>query len=69
MNKITGLAVLIVGCVLLYYGWQSHESVASAVSTSVTGTPTDRSLWLLGLGLLAAITGLFATLRGSGSTR
>ncbi len=64
MNKVTGLVVLIVGCILLYYGWKSHESVASVVSSSVSGTPTNKSLWLLALGLLAAIAGLFETLRG-----
>lgn len=67
MNKITGFAILIVGCVLLYFGWQAHESVASGVSSAITGVPTDRSLWLLALGLIAAIAGIFSTMRGNGN--
>jgi hypothetical protein len=60
MNRITGLALLLVGCGLSYYGWQSHESVASTVSSSVTGAPTDKAMWLLGLGVLTFATGLYA---------
>jgi hypothetical protein len=50
MNRITGLALLLVGCGLSYYGWQSHE----------TGAPTDKAMWLLGLGVLTFATGLYA---------
>jgi hypothetical protein len=60
MNKLTGLALLIIGCGLGYYGWQSHESVASTLSSSVTGAPTDKSMWLLGLGIFSAAMGLYA---------
>jgi hypothetical protein len=66
VSKIVGLALLVVGIGLLYYGWQSHTSVASSVSTAVTGAPTDRSMWLLGLGVVAAVAGLYALIfRGS----
>lgn len=64
MNKIIGLALLILGIVLLYFGWQAHESVASSVSNAVTGSPTNKSLWLLGGGIVAAVIGLFSLLRG-----
>ncbi|HWA10386.1 MAG TPA: DUF3185 family protein [Opitutaceae bacterium] len=61
MNKFTGFAVLAVGCVLLYFGWVDHESVGSSMAAS----PANKSLWLLALGLIAAITGLFETTRRS----
>ena len=63
MNKILAIAILIIGCGLLYYGWQAHESVASTVSTTVTGSPTDKSLWLLGGGVLVTVYGLYALFR------
>lgn len=63
MNKIIGLVGLVLGGVLLYYGWQAHESVASAASTAVTGSPTAKSLWLLGAGAVVALWGLFTVAR------
>lgn len=63
MSKFLGLVFLILGGVLLYYGWQSHESVASTVSSTVTGSPSGKSIWLLALGAIAAVWGIYAMLR------
>ena len=63
MSKFLGLVFLIIGGVLLYYGWQAHESVASTVSNTVTGSPTSKSIWLLALGAIAAVWGLYAIFR------
>lgn len=62
MNKVTGRALVIVGAGLFYFGWRAHESVVSTVSEQVTGAPSDRSLWLLGLGVLCASSGIYALL-------
>ena len=59
MSRFLGLIFLIVGAVLLYYGWQAHQSVASAASNAVVGTPTNKSMWLLSLGAIAGLWGLF----------
>jgi high-affinity Fe2+/Pb2+ permease len=63
MNKLTGIVLLIVGCGLLYFGWQAHESVGSSVTQAVTGAPTNKAIWLLAIGALAAASGLYAVLR------
>jgi LPXTG-motif cell wall-anchored protein len=57
MSKIPALAFLIVGVVLLVFGFNASESVASEVSNAVTGTPTDKSIWLIALGALGVLTG------------
>ncbi len=58
MNKIIGLALLIAGAILLYFGYTEYNSTASQVTELVTGNPTDNSIWFLVGGAIAAIVGL-----------
>lgn len=67
MNKTFSLVFLVVGAVLLIYGLNASDSVASSVSEAVTGTPTDKSMWLIilgAVGIVAGGVGLFAGRRG-----
>ena len=57
MNKILSLVFLVAGAVLLVYGLNASDSVASNVSEAVTGTPTDKSMWLVILGAVGVIAG------------
>ena len=63
MNKIIGLALLVVGAVLLYFGYNAYNSAASEVSEFVTGSPTDNAVWYLVGGALAVIIGIGALLK------
>ena len=62
MNKALGIGLLIAGIVLTIFGINASESFGSEVSRFFTGTPTDKSMWLLIGGIAAGITGLFLTL-------
>jgi hypothetical protein len=64
MNNIVGLALLALGIVLLVFGFNESSSFGSDVSRAFTGNPTDRSMWLIGGGALAAIGGLAMTILG-----
>jgi Protein of unknown function (DUF3185) len=66
MNKGIGIALLVVGIVLIVYGFNASGSVSSGVSRAFTGAPTDRTLWMLLGGSAAAIVGAFMTFRRSG---
>ena len=57
MNRPLALAVLVIGIVLLVFGINAHDSVASSAKELVTGTPTDKSLWLIILGIAGIIIG------------
>lgn len=61
--KVVSLAILIAGVILLAYGLQSRDSVLSTVSEAVTGSPTDRTLWLMILGVVGIIVGGAGVLR------
>lgn len=57
MSKIPSLALLVVGIILLVYGLNASNSAASSISNAVTGSPTDKSIWLIVLGVVGILTG------------
>lgn len=63
-NKILGLVLLVVGLILLYFGWESSQSVGDQVTEAFTGRFTDSTMWFLIAGAAAAVGGiLLAVLR------
>jgi amino acid permease len=65
MNKLVSLALLVGGVVLIIYGVNATNSFTSDVSRFFTGSPTDKAVWMLIGGIVAAIIGLAGTLRSS----
>ena len=63
MNKALSLAILVAGIILLIFGINAHESVASSAKELVTGTPTDKSIWLIVAGVVAILVGGFSSFR------
>jgi amino acid permease len=63
--KPISIVLLIVGVILLSYGVTASDSIGSSFSRFFTGQPTDRTIWLLIAGAVAAILGLTGLLRGS----
>jgi hypothetical protein len=57
MPKFLSLALVIAGVVLLVYGLDSSNSVSSSVTRAVSGTPTDKTIWLIVLGAIGIIAG------------
>ena len=66
MNKGIGIALLVVGIVLIAYGFNASDSVSSGVSRAFTGAPTNKTMWLLLGGAASAIVGAVMTFRPSG---
>lgn len=66
MNKAIYIALLVVGIVLLAFGFGAADSFSSEVSEAVTGSPSDRSIWLIVLGILALVIGGIGALRRTG---
>jgi hypothetical protein len=65
MNKAISLALLAGGIVLIVYGMQASDSVGYGVSRFFTGSPTDKTMWLLIGGIVAAIFGASGLFRSS----
>jgi hypothetical protein len=54
MQSVVGIAVLVVGVVLIIFGMQASASLGSRLSELFTGAPSDRTIWLLVAGVAAA---------------
>ena len=65
MNKLLSLALLLGGVVFIIIGVSATNSFSSDVSRFFTGSPTDKAVWMLIGGSIAAIIGLTGTLRSS----
>jgi hypothetical protein len=66
MERAIGIALIIIGVVLLIWGVNASQSFGSEVSKTFTGSPTDRSIYLIIGGIASAVIGLFLTLRAPG---
>lgn len=58
MNKALAIGLLAVGVVLIVLGANANDSLSSGVSRFFTGSPTDKTVWLLAAGVVAAVAGL-----------
>lgn len=65
MNKILSLAFLVGGVVLIIVGVNAMNSFSSDVSRFFTGSPTDKAVWMLIGGVVAASVGAAGTFRGA----
>jgi hypothetical protein len=65
MNKAFALALLVGGIILIIFGVNESNSFGSDVNRLFTGNPTDKSMWMLVGGAVAAVAGLTMTLRRS----
>jgi hypothetical protein len=63
MNKIVSPTLLVGGAVLMIIGISATNSFSSDVSRFFTGSPTDKAIWMLIGGSIAAIAGLTMTWR------
>lgn len=68
MNRIVSLALLVGGVVLIIAGVSATNSFSSDVSRFFTGSPTDKAVWMLLGGSVAAIVGLTMALRSGKQT-
>ena len=57
MTRVPSIALLVAGIILLIYGLNASDSISSSVSRAVSGTPTDKTVWLIALGVIGIIAG------------
>lgn len=60
-SKLLGVVLLVVGLGLLYFGYQSTQSLGNQLTETVTGRFTDQTMWYLIGGAAATAAGIFLT--------
>ncbi|PLW81363.1 hypothetical protein CWI75_16145 [Kineobactrum sediminis] len=63
-SRIIGIALLVVGVGLMYFGYQATGSLGEEVHETITGRFTDETTWYLLGGGAMAVVGLLLTLSG-----
>jgi hypothetical protein len=58
MRFMLGAAIAVLGVVLVIFGLDANDSVSSRISKLFTGSPTDKTIWLLVGGVVAFVVGL-----------
>lgn len=56
-NRILAVVLLIVGLILLFFAYQSSQSVGDQVAEAFTGRFTDSTTWYLILGAISTVAG------------
>lgn len=67
-SKILGIVLLVVGLILLFFAYQSSQSLGDQVSEAITGRFTDSTIWFLILGAASAVAGVGLLVFGKSTT-
>lgn len=59
MNKALGIGLIAVGIFLIVTGLNASKSFDSEVSRVFTGSPSDKSLWMLVGGIASTLAGAY----------
>ena len=65
MNRPLSLALLAGGILLIIFGVNASNSLGSDISRFFTGSPTDKAIWMMVGGVVAAVVGLVGLARGT----
>lgn len=60
--KLLGIILLVVGVILLIFGFNASQSLGDQVTETVTGRFTDETMWFIIGGAVAIVVGGFMTL-------
>jgi succinate dehydrogenase/fumarate reductase cytochrome b subunit len=58
IQQIAGIALLIAGILLLFFGWQSSQSIGEQLVETITGRFTDNTMWYFIVGAVTSVVGV-----------
>ncbi|MGJ7456530.1 DUF3185 family protein [Halomonas sp. RA08-2] len=68
-NRILAFVLIVVGAILLFFAYQSSQSLGDQVTEAVTGRFTDATIWYIILGAASAVAGIGFLLFGKSPGR
>lgn len=67
INKILALVLIVVGVILLFFAYQSSQSLGDQITEAFTGRFTDSTIWYLIFGTASVVGGCLLLVNKSGS--
>jgi len=65
ISTLIGVALLVLGAILLYFGFNATQSAVEEIGEALTGRYSDQTMMYLVGGGVAAVVGLFLLLKKS----
>lgn len=62
-NLLVGLALLVVGGFLVYWGYSEAESIGGQIGSTISGSPSDRVMMFYIGGAICGLVGLVLAFR------
>ncbi|MEX0615039.1 MAG: DUF3185 family protein [Methylophaga sp.] len=62
-NKVLGIALLVIGVILLVFGYNASQSLGEQMAESFTGRFSDQTMWYIIAGAASVVVGAVLTLR------
>ncbi|MDT8310000.1 MAG: DUF3185 family protein [Methylophaga sp.] len=62
-NKVLGIALLVIGVILLFFGYNASQSLGEQMAESFTGRFSDETMWYIIAGAASVVVGAVLTLR------
>jgi len=62
-NKVLGIALLVIGIILLVFGYNASQSLGEQMAESFTGRFSDQTMWYIIVGAASVVVGAVLTLR------
>lgn len=62
-NKVLGIALLVIGVILLFFGYNASQSLGEQMAESFTGKFSDETMWYIIAGAASVVVGAVLTLR------
>ena len=59
MRRGIAIALLVVGIVLIVWGYNATQTLNSEITEFFTGSPSNKAIWMLAIGIGAAVVGFF----------
>ena len=57
-NQVIGLALLVAGLIVLFFGYQSAQALDDQIFEAITGRFTESTMWLFIIGGVLSVVGL-----------
>lgn len=62
-SHLLGLVLLVAGGIIGSLGWEERQSIGSTVKSAITGSPSDKAVYMFGAGVILIALGLVLIIR------
>ncbi len=62
-SRIIGIVLIVVGAIVLYFGYNASQSITEQLSETLTGRFTDETMLYFIVGAILVVVGLIFTVR------